>query len=137
MLPEDLGMEGCPERNTLLYLILSALFVPCVFIICKVGISFYRKAHKGKKKSSLRETMKTVEFAELQLELFGEKALKNLSDLGTNMSHHDMKRIASTRSLSQKETESEATSDDGEQGPKNLRNAVHAVRHLRHPVCLP
>merc|ERR1739845_36934 len=103
----DLGMEGCPESNALLYLILSALFVPFVFILCKVGIRFYRKAHKGKKKSSLREAMKTVEFAELQLELFGEKALKNLSDLGTNMSHRVMKRIASTKSLSQKEIESE------------------------------
>merc|ERR1712205_237384 len=28
MLPDQMGMEGCPESNTLLYLVLSSLLVP-------------------------------------------------------------------------------------------------------------
>jgi len=126
MLPDDVGMEGCPENNTVLYLVLSSLLVPFLYILCKVGLGFYRKGHRGKEKSSQRESMKTVEFAELQLELFGEKALRNLTHLGTSMSQHEMQRIASRRSLTPNlhqidtedtsaEKDMEDTSDDDEQ----------------------
>lgn len=114
MLPQDLGMEGCPESNTLLYLILSSLLVPFLYILCKAGIRFHQKSHKGKKKSSRRESMKTIEFAELQLELFGEKAVNNLADVGNCMSRHEMKRIVSAHSLNQEHTVD--TSDDDERG---------------------
>ena len=118
MLPEDLGMEGCPESNTLLYLILSSLFVPFMFVLCKTGMNFYRKSRKGKSKSSLKESMKTVVFAELQLELFGEKALENLKDIGSSMRFTEMKRIASQRSITQQKTED--TQDDDEKGFDNF-----------------
>jgi len=122
MLPTDVGMEGCPENNTLLYLVLSSLLVPFVYILCRAGLGLYRKAHRGKEKSSQREAMRTVEFAELQLELFGEKALRNLTHVGTSMSQHEMQRIASRHgsnpSLREKDTED--TSDDDEQGFDNF-----------------
>merc|ERR1712071_408330 len=70
MLPGDIGMEGCPANNTLLYLILSSLFVPFLFLVYKVGRGLYDKGHQDKKKSSRLESMKSLNFAELQLELF-------------------------------------------------------------------
>merc|ERR1719203_1274301 len=101
MLPVDMGMEGCPESNTLLYLILSSLFMPFVFVVCKVGIRFGEKFRKEKKQTSRREAMKTMEFAELQVELFGETALRNLSQVGTSVSRHEMKRIVSAHSMAE------------------------------------
>ena len=81
MLPEDVGMEGCLESNTMLYLILSSLVAPFLFALCKVGINLYKTFHREKKQSSRLESMKTVQFAELQFEFFGEKALENLKHI--------------------------------------------------------
>jgi len=116
MLPEDLGMEGCPESNTLLYLVLASLVVPFLFVSYKLGTGWYKKSHEGKSESSRRESMKSLAFAELQLELFGEKALENLKHLGST---HDLQKLAasisnSKRSLMQKETSD--ISDEGGQG---------------------
>jgi hypothetical protein len=95
MLPGDIGMEGCPENNTLLYLILASLLVPFLFLLYKLGKSLYVKGHQEKKKSSQLESMKSIHFAELQLELFGEKALKNLKHIGS-ASCHDLEKLAAT-----------------------------------------
>jgi len=94
MLPGGVSdmMEGCPEDNLLLYLILSSLLVPFLYVVVKVGLDTYRKFHHVKKQSSRFESMKTTAFAELQLELFGEKALKNLKHVGSNV---DLQRLAS------------------------------------------
>lgn len=85
MLPGDnpMGMEGCPESNTLLYLVLSSLLVPIVFVVYKVIAGWYKKSHRAKSQSNKSESMKTAQFAELQLELFGEKAIRNLQRLGS------------------------------------------------------
>mmetsp|Transcript_16799 Transcript_16799/g.36243 ORF Transcript_16799/g.36243 Transcript_16799/m.36243 type:complete len:481 (+) Transcript_16799:147-1589(+) len=72
-------MEGCPTENTLTYLILSALIVPYLFIVWKVANLLYKTLRSTKIQSSRHGWMKSVEFAELQLELFGERALKNLT----------------------------------------------------------
>jgi hypothetical protein len=54
-----------------------------VFVLYKIVLAVYKKGHTAKKMSSRRESMKTTEFAELQLELFGEKALRNLKHIGS------------------------------------------------------
>ena len=92
-------MEGCPENNNLLYLVLSALLFPFLFVVGKWMLSMYRKSHKEKSMSSKRELMKSVHYAELQLELFGEKALKNLQHLA---SEHNLQKMASTISESKR-----------------------------------
>jgi hypothetical protein len=81
MLPE-MGMEGCPAENkTLLYLILSSLIAPVSFLLWKLGQAFCANIRRRKKRESLLELMKSVEFAELQLELFCEKVLHKLKNL--------------------------------------------------------
>ena len=110
-------MEGCPEKNNLLYLILASLLVPFLFVLFKVSMKLYRDMHHEKAQSSRREAMKTIEFAELQLELFGEKALKNLKHIGSS---HDLEKLAesyrSERGLKVQETSDPIsdTSDDEE-----------------------
>ena len=61
--------------------------------------------------------MTSMAFAELQLELFGEKALKNLKHIGSS---HDLQKLASMRSLdstskiiSKVDTSGDSTSEDG------------------------
>lgn len=76
-------MEACPESNTLLYLILASLIVPFVFLFYKGVKTIRKKFHNTKEMTNRRESMKTREFAELQLELFGEKALRNLKHIGS------------------------------------------------------
>eukprot|EP00579_Thalassiosira_antarctica_P023218 CAMPEP_0201987892 /NCGR_PEP_ID=MMETSP0904-20121228/92033_1 /ASSEMBLY_ACC=CAM_ASM_000553 /TAXON_ID=420261 /ORGANISM="Thalassiosira antarctica, Strain CCMP982" /LENGTH=502 /DNA_ID=CAMNT_0048542017 /DNA_START=17 /DNA_END=1525 /DNA_ORIENTATION=+ len=113
MLPGDMEMEGCPESNTLLYLILSSLVVPFLFGITKLGMNLYKKFHREKKQSSRLESMKTIQFAELQFELFGEKALKNLKHIGSTVSAHELEKLAGrARDLEQSLTERETTSDE-------------------------
>ena len=93
MLPE-MGMEGCPaESKTLLYLILSSLIVPVLFLLWKLGQAFYSRLRQKNTKSSLLELMRSVEFEELQLELFGEKALHTLQHL---VSSHELDELASS-----------------------------------------
>lgn len=112
MLPDPIGssMEGCPENNNILYLILSALLVPFLFVLYKGMASVYRKSHQERSKSSKLELMKSIHFAELQLELFGGKALKNLQHLA---SEHDLQKMASTIS----ESKRIKTLDDGDDSP--------------------
>jgi hypothetical protein len=90
----DMLMEGCPEKNTLLYLILSSLIVPVLFVCYKGVKAVYSKLKGAKAMTSRRESM-------LQLELFGEKALRNLKHIG---SVADLQKLAgslhSTRKLS-------------------------------------
>ena len=124
MLPGDLEMEGCPESNTLLYLILSSLLMPFVFILVKVGMSFCKKSRGGKNQSIQREAKKSVEFAEFQLELFGQIAYQNLSDIGNTMSHHEKRRIISKRNLNKVETGD--TSGDNDNGVDNFVSSLDA-----------
>lgn len=120
MLPDPIGsqMEGCPESNTVLYLILTSLLVPFLFVLYKLAAVCYKKGHKSKQETARRESMTSMAFAELQLELFGEKALKNLKHIGSS---HDLQKLASMRSLdstskisiSKVDTSGESASEDG------------------------
>ena len=109
-------MEGCPESNTLLYLILASLLVPFLFVLYKACVYVYKKGHHEKKQSTRRESMKSFAFAELQLELFGEKALRNLKHIGSS---HDLQKLASSMSLgsmhdlNKKDTVDDISSDAG------------------------
>lgn len=86
-------MDGCPSENNLLYLILSSLLVPFLFVSYK-GLRYIIVTAKNEKQSQgRRESMKSVEFAQLQIELFGDKALRNLKTIG---SAADLKKLADT-----------------------------------------
>lgn len=87
------GMEGCPEQYNLLYLILAALFVPFLFAVYMVVRGCFRNLHHEKAAISRRESMKSMAFAELQVELFGEKALKRLQHMGSSV---DLEKLASS-----------------------------------------
>ena len=77
-------MEGCPANNNILYLILSSLLVPFLFVTYKVASHSMSNFHHAKAQQGRQECMRSVEFAELQIELFVSKALKNLTKLGSN-----------------------------------------------------
>lgn len=74
-------MEGCPAENTLLYLILSALMTPYLFGLFAVGRELYQTLKVMKKESSRQGAMQSDDYVGLQLELFGESALKNFKHL--------------------------------------------------------
>jgi ABC-type lipoprotein export system ATPase subunit len=86
-------MEGCTEEKNLFYLIVSSLLIPFIFVAFMVVRRIFRKVHSEKAAISRRESMKSMAFAELQFELFGEKALKKLQHLG---SAADLQKLASS-----------------------------------------
>ncbi|KAL7553391.1 hypothetical protein ACHAWF_016668 [Thalassiosira exigua] len=91
MLPEGaVTMEGCPESHLPLYLVLSALLVPITFSLYKATNALYKKFNFEKKELTQRGSMTSYEFAELQMELFGAKALENLKRIGST---HDLSSI--------------------------------------------
>jgi hypothetical protein len=79
-------MEGCPAEDVnLLYLILSALLGVLVFIIFHVCVLIKKRSSKQKSNIKLAK-MQDFEFQELQVELYGEKALRRFQHL--NSTHH-------------------------------------------------
>ena len=79
-------MEGCPadEGLNLLYLILSGLLGVFLFLIFQGVLTVIRNAKK-KELSKLRETMKEDdEFIQLQVEMYGEKALRRLQHVDSS-----------------------------------------------------
>ncbi|KAL7473616.1 hypothetical protein ACHAXS_014099 [Conticribra weissflogii] len=70
-------MEGCPDSNNLLYLVLSTLFLVFAFVLIKMGVALKRKLAKEEQNAYSRQTVESIAFAELQLEMFNEKASKN------------------------------------------------------------
>jgi ABC-type lipoprotein export system ATPase subunit len=79
-------MEGCPAENVnMLYMILSALLGVFVFLIVQVVIKLRKRSNK-KKSDVKKASMQDVEFQELQVEMYGEKALRRFHHM--NSSHH-------------------------------------------------
>mmetsp|Transcript_17597 Transcript_17597/g.36757 ORF Transcript_17597/g.36757 Transcript_17597/m.36757 type:complete len:506 (+) Transcript_17597:219-1736(+) len=103
----DIMMEGCPESNNLLYLILSSLLIVFIFLVVIGGMALHRKLQKKKNSEFKRQSMMTMEYAELQVELFGEKALKKLKHIGSNV---DLKSLEN--SVRSKSMEDDGTSSD-------------------------
>lgn len=110
MLPQDMGMEGCPaESHTLLYLILSSLWVPFLFVCFKLVQNWFRsKRHRKKTKSSRRRQSESAQFAKLQLEMFGVKSPRT--------SQGSEERSMSATSVSSSSEHVDDVSGDEEQG---------------------
>jgi hypothetical protein len=148
MLPgEENEMEGCPESNTLLYLIMSSLFLPFLFAIWKLSQALYANRRQVKGRSSRRDSMKSMGFAQLQLELFGEKALNKLKHLVDKDDLDDLEMLASTyrskqdsedrRSMTEVSSDNDNgdefyTSDDEDTGEDDI--FVSALMKLKHIV---
>jgi hypothetical protein len=103
------AMEGCPEQYNLVYLILAALLVPFLFVIYLAVRSCFKNMHHEKAAISRRESMKSMAFAELQVELFGEKALKRLQHIGSSV---NLQKLASSMDVS---TNSSFTNRDSDE----------------------
>ncbi|GAX26987.1 hypothetical protein FisN_9Lh293 [Fistulifera solaris] len=69
-------MENCPadDGKNMLYMILSALIGVVLFLVV-MAVSAFMRSHKTKKESSKKNALKDDEFRDLQLELYGEKAM--------------------------------------------------------------
>ncbi|GAX15877.1 hypothetical protein FisN_2Lh392 [Fistulifera solaris] len=69
-------MENCPstDEKNLLYMILSAL-IGVVLFLTVMGVSSLLRSKKVKKMSSKKNALKDDEFRDLQIELYGEKAM--------------------------------------------------------------
>ena len=79
-------MEGCPPSNVnVVYMILSAMLGPAMFLIYETTKTLLKKAHT-KKVISKKNKLKDAEFRDLQVELYGEEILLKDSLAGTNHS---------------------------------------------------
>mmetsp|Transcript_18760 Transcript_18760/g.40373 ORF Transcript_18760/g.40373 Transcript_18760/m.40373 type:complete len:481 (-) Transcript_18760:182-1624(-) len=78
-------MEGCPDEDlNTLYMILASLVGLCIFLFVQmVGSIRYNKSDK--KMSKLLESMQDEDFHQLQVSLYGEKALRRLNHLGSTI----------------------------------------------------
>lgn len=70
-------MEGCPESNDLLYLVLSTLLLVFSFVLIKLGVTLKWKLAKTEQSVYRSHTVKSTTVAELQPEILHEKASKN------------------------------------------------------------
>ena len=94
MIPEVEGsMEGCPDDNVLLYLILTSMLFSVMIIVFNLKNKIRKQFNVKKQAETIKKSMITTEFAELQVELFGIKALNRLQHLqGTTHSDLDMSK---------------------------------------------
>ncbi|KAL7555877.1 hypothetical protein ACA910_019293 [Epithemia clementina (nom. ined.)] len=76
-------MEGCPDEDlNILYMILSSLVGLFAFLFVQ-GILAARHKGKESEKARLKASMMDEEFADLQMTLYGEKALRRLNHLNS------------------------------------------------------
>ncbi|KAL7575703.1 hypothetical protein ACA910_011519 [Epithemia clementina (nom. ined.)] len=76
-------MEGCPDKDmNVLYMILSSLVGLFIFLFVKAILAI---RHKGKEsqKARLKASMMDDQFADLQMALYGEKALRRLNHINS------------------------------------------------------
>ena len=79
-------MEGCPDDESLLvvYMTLSSLVGLFVFLFAQAILAI-RKKNKDNEKAKLKEQMMDEDFAESQISLYGEKALRRLNHMSSTM----------------------------------------------------
>jgi hypothetical protein len=81
-------MEGCPaEESTLMYLVLSAFITPYLFSIFAVIREVWRTLRTEKKKKGRLGVIQSIAYAELQIEMFGEKGRALKEKRGSNLYH--------------------------------------------------
>jgi hypothetical protein len=95
-------MEGCPDDLNLLYLILSSFVGVFVFLVAKGVQAAQKGAEKNKDAGKKKQIMEMEEAQLLQVELYGEKALRRLQ-------HQD-----SSRSLKKTVTKQEDSSNESQ-----------------------
>ena len=80
------AMEGCPDDEGLniLYMILSALVGLFVFLFAQAVLAA-RNQSKETEKAKLKESMMDEDYAELQMSLYGEKALRRLNHMNSTV----------------------------------------------------
>lgn len=85
MLP-DVGddMEGCPDNLNLLYLILSALVGLVLFLFIQLILMIKSKS-ASIEAQKLKESMLDQEFHDLQVALYGEKAIKRFNHMQSSL----------------------------------------------------
>jgi hypothetical protein len=79
-------MEGCPASETInfVYMILSSFLIVFIFVVCQYALKIKRHLLKSKI-TALRQTMmKSNEFRELQISLYGIKALQSFQHFETS-----------------------------------------------------
>jgi hypothetical protein len=80
-------MEGCPAEDiNTLYLVLSALLGLFVFLVAKGFQALQKDAEKNKDADKRKQIMETEEAQLLQVELYGEKALRRLQHQNSSSS---------------------------------------------------
>ena len=79
--PCGVGNGGLSRGEQSTFLILSAMLVPSSFVFWKLARRIYAHHTTEKARSDRKSIMKSVNFAELQFELYGEKALSHLHHL--------------------------------------------------------
>ena len=84
-------MEGCPAENNLLYLILTSLITPYLFSIYAVIREVHRTLRSLKEEKCRLGVIQSAAYAELQLELFGKKQLRNLKHQISGSDDYDLK----------------------------------------------
>jgi hypothetical protein len=78
-------MEGCPASDiNILYLILSALVGLFMFLFYELIVAIRSKS-KDLEHVQLRESMQDQEFHQLQVTLYGEKALRKFNHVGSSV----------------------------------------------------
>ena len=76
-------MEKCPENLTILYLILSGLLNVFLFLCMKLIFALVARRKHRQTMEDRKKSMMNEGFVELQMELFGAKALKKLKHVGS------------------------------------------------------
>jgi hypothetical protein len=103
-------MEGCPPSNVnILYLILSAL-VPLVVFLIIMGFAKLRKSKAHGKEEKKRAKLQDAEFRELQLELYGSRALRRFKG-NMSMSMHSSRSDKSVGSQEEDQPKVEQVQD--------------------------
>ena len=101
-------VEGCPEENNTLYLVLSAFVGVFVFLVVE-GILYCKASSDDSKEEKKRaKIMELEEFQQLQIDLYGKKALRKLQHMNSSSSLHKMDKTVKSNSDQDEEVASGA-----------------------------
>jgi hypothetical protein len=87
-------VEGCPEEHNTLYLVLSAFIGVFVFLLVQLALYCKHAAEDNKEEKKRAEIRELEEFQQLQIDLYGKKALRKLQHIDSANSLHKMDKTA-------------------------------------------